>query len=337
MPVTTFTDRKGRQYEWDGYHGHGWFRAVTKRVLPHGWEARMKDVKSLEIRNDDIMICSFPKAGAHWIWEIVSMVTHGTAEYDIVTTEPGLFLEAPSSRAIESAASPRILNSHYAVSCLPEQIFTKKIKIIHAMRNPKDAATLYFYHAKSLLGAFGDNEKPFETFSEYLPYITGEYGVHLFVSTWRYLKEFKKFTQDNPDQVLTLWFEDMLKNPAETVRKVSHFLNKNLSEELIKTIAENISFKELKAAYTTTKPPENTKRFEELANGKSDRDTSAYVSDIYRKGVPLQHRYPELKEAAVTGQIGDWKYHFTVAENEQFDMILHEEFKDSDMSFEYSA
>ena len=336
MPVTTFTDRKGREYEWDCYDGHGWFRAVTKHGFPQGWEAKMKEVKCLEIRNDDIMICSFPKAGAHWIWEIVSMVMHGTTEYDMIRTKAALFLEAPSSEAIDSAPSPRILNCHYAVSCLPDQIFSKRTKIIHAMRNPKDAATLYFYHAKSLLGAFSDDLKPFQTFSEYLPYITGEYGVHLSVSMWRYLKEFEKFTRENPEQVLTLRFEDIEPNPTETVRKVAHFLNKNISEEVIKGIAENVSFKNIKAAYETIQRPENTSGLEQLVTDKADKNMPAYVPSVYRKGVVLQQRYPELNEPGISGEVGDWKSHFTVAESEQFDKLLKEELKDTDLKFLYS-
>ena len=37
------------------------------------------------------------------------------------------------------------------------------------------------------------------------------------------------------------------------------------------------------------------------------------------------------------GTIGDWKNHFTVAENEQFDEILAQEFRDSTLKFTYTT
>ena len=74
--------------------------------------------------------------------------------------------------------SPRILNGHQLPVLLPEQLFTKKIKIIHVYRNPKDVAVSLFHFSKKmpmLLKCM--NNKPYETFSEFLPYFTGEYGV----------------------------------------------------------------------------------------------------------------------------------------------------------------
>ena len=38
----------------------------------------------------------------------------------------------------------------------------------------------------------------------------------------------------------------------------------------------------------------------------------------------------------ISGEVGDWKNHFTVAEAEQFDKLLHEEFKDTNIKFTYS-
>ena len=85
-----------------------------------------------------------------------------------------------SQESVASAPSPRILNTHLAVTCLPEQIISKNTKIIHVMRNPKDIVTSYYHHFKHF-NAMHPDHNPFETFTEFLPYVTGDYGVREYV------------------------------------------------------------------------------------------------------------------------------------------------------------
>ena len=63
MATKTITDRNGNQFEWSEHDGHGFFSAATNKLIPEGWEAKIKEIKALEFRNDDVMICTFPKAG----------------------------------------------------------------------------------------------------------------------------------------------------------------------------------------------------------------------------------------------------------------------------------
>ena len=63
MPITTIVDNKGRQFKWNEYNGHGFFDVLTKIFVPDGWEAKMKQIKELDIRDDDILVCTFPKSG----------------------------------------------------------------------------------------------------------------------------------------------------------------------------------------------------------------------------------------------------------------------------------
>ena len=85
------------------------------------------------------------------------------------------FPRTPSS--LEPMPSPRVLNCHMFADDLPLQVRSKKVKVIHVLRNPKDVAVSFFHFSKKLpMMSFMEN-KPFETFSEYLPYFTGEYGM----------------------------------------------------------------------------------------------------------------------------------------------------------------
>ena len=56
--------------------------------------------------------------------------------------------------------------------------------------------------------------------------------------------------------------------------------------------------------------------------------------------MPLVRPFPTSKLSfalVLSGEVGDWKNHFTVAENEQFDKLLEEQFKDSAIKFKYSV
>lgn len=317
MATKTITDRNGNQFEWSEHDGHGFFSAATNKLIPEGWEAKIKEIKALELRNDDVMICTFPKAGTHWIWEIVSMVMKGTAEYETSSKE-ALMLEFQSAETISSKPSPRILNSHFAVSCLPKELTTKKIKTIHVMRNPKDIAASYFHLIKGFNWIHAEGKQPLKTFSDFLPYMTGEYGVHVYVSLWRYYKEMEQFTKENPELVLTLHFEEMKKNPTEAVRKVANFLNKDLTDEVIQSIADKCSFQNLKTANETMK-----QRPLNLVERLTEEE----------KGRMIKHKPPQMYRK---GEVGDWKNHFTVAENEQFEKLLEENFKGTNIEFVYS-
>lgn len=315
MSLIEITDRKGRTFKWTEVDGHFWPASVTEHYFPTDPVTQMEAVKTFEIRPDDVMVCAYPKAGTHWIWEIVSMVTKGKAEYE-PTTKGDFMLEFTSLDRINSAPSPRVLNSHLAVSSLPDQLFSKHTKIVHVMRNPKDIAVSYYHYIKQAFKTMPESLRLYETFSESLPYVTGEYGVYMIVSMFKYYKEMVQFIKDNPTQVLNLHFEEVKLNDEQAVKRVADFLNKDLPDDVIHDIAEKCSFKKLKHAEETYKLPWGiaSQMTEEEREKNKDK-----LATAYRKG-----------------ETGDWKNHFTVAENEQFDKLLADEFKDCDIHFIYS-
>lgn len=308
MSIKEITDRYGRTFAWDEHDGTGQFQELTDGFLKMEMKDKLHEVKLYEMRNDDIIICAYPKAGTHWLWEIVSMIAKETTDYDR-SSKIVAMLETQRSEVLESLTSPRVLNTHVYASCLPKQVLEKKIKILHVMRHPKDIAVSYFCHVRHHNWAF--KVSPYETFSEFLPYLTGEYGVYLIVSMFRYWKEMESFTEDNKEQVLELHFEDMKTNLTAVVERVAQFLNKELSKDTIDDIAEKCSFKNLKAADATLKGiPE--KCFSHLTVEEIEQHKKHKMPSFFRKG-----------------EVGDWKNHFTVAESEQFDRLLEEELKDN--------
>ena len=63
MPLKEITDRKGRRFTWIEIGVHNWPLSGSNVYFPQDPEKQLKEVKSIEIRDNDVLICTFPKAG----------------------------------------------------------------------------------------------------------------------------------------------------------------------------------------------------------------------------------------------------------------------------------
>ena len=309
MNVIKFVDRKGRTFNWDEADGYGWFLEMSYNMLKNGFKDEMTKVKNFEMRDDDVLICAFPKAGTNWVWEMVSMVRRGKPEFER-NFKLAAMLEMRTLESLNSLQSPRVLNTHVYPSCFPDDVLKKKIKIIHIMRHPKDIAVSFYYHFRQLNVCL--ETPPYESFSEFLPYVTGEYGVYMLVSIFRYLDEFETFMKGHPDMVLNLYFEELKRNPIETVRRIAKFLDTQLIPDVMKQITEKCSF-------------DNMKEFESSNSKEHVPEVFAYFRETEMTKLKNQGGVVFFRK----GEIGDWKTHFTVAESENFDRLLNERLKDN--------
>ncbi|XP_061179015.1 sulfotransferase 1E1-like [Saccostrea echinata] len=265
---------------------------------------RFEEIRDMECRKDDVIIAAYSKSGTHWIWEIVCMLLKGRAEYAKETKE-FLFLEAiPDMSVVHNLASPRPLNTHFPYRWLPKQHVQNGGKIVHIIRNPKDVA-VSLYHQLLQSGLFNDFN--FKTFLDQM-----FLGPACPFGTWfKYEREFEEAEKnDKFGSIHTIHYENMKKNPEEETRKLAQFLEVNTTEELIAEIVDKCSFDKLKQIDSSFKDQSHLKRVIGAEGIK--------VPDIYRKG-----------------KIGDWKNHFTVALNEQFDDIFKEEMKDSSIQVQF--
>ncbi|CAC5384218.1 SULT1 [Mytilus coruscus] len=110
-------------------------------------------------------------------------------------------------------------------------------------------------------------------------------------SWYTYEKEIEQAEKDYPGMIFTCSYEEMKKEPTKGIRRLSDFLQIECTDKTIEDIAKATSFENMK-------------------NNKVDPTAVADGnSHIYRKGI-----------------IGDWKNHFTVAQNKQFDSQFAEKF-----------
>ncbi|XP_025090222.1 sulfotransferase family cytosolic 1B member 1-like [Pomacea canaliculata] len=283
------------------------FYPMPPPTLSTSWDVHIDDLKQMQLRDDDLFILAYPKAGTHWLWEVTSMLLQGKAEYDSRPKEE-LMVEFTDLNKLEKTPAPRIFNSHLPFHMLPwQQMKEKRTKILHVYRNPKDSCVSYYHH----LNVFDDtpiHDMAFNDFCEL--FFSGRLPLDNYF--W-HMKQFTTFSQENPDvPVLSLSFEDMKKSPTENIKRLATFLEVDVDDKLCEDIADACSFKKLKKGAEIKKVwcdyPEN--------ENKEKKQTRI---EFYRKG-----------------EIGDWKNYFTVAMSEKMDAVIKERMEGLPYGLQYS-
>uniref|UniRef100_A0A452V4W1 Sulfotransferase n=1 Tax=Ursus maritimus TaxID=29073 RepID=A0A452V4W1_URSMA len=162
-------------------------------------------------------------------------------------------------------------------------------------RNAKDCMVSYYHFQRmnQILPDPGTWEEYFETF------ISGKVA-------WGSWYDHVKGWWDIKDryQVLFLFYEDIKRDPKREIQKVMQFMGKNLDETVLDKIVQETSFEKMKENPMTNRS----------TVPKSILDQS--ISPFMRKGT-----------------VGDWKNHFTVAQNERFDEIYRQKMEGTSINF----
>ncbi|XP_067667997.1 sulfotransferase 1C4-like [Haliotis asinina] len=286
-------------YKHDGVY----FFVLPPQMLKGAHPAdRIKSVKKAQLKDDDIIICAYPKCGTHWLWEVIEMLISGTLQHQKDVKETRMF-EFIGKDGMEALPPRRVFNTHLPLRMLPKQVVEKKIKCIQIMRNPKDACVSFFNHCKNIpkpLGYEGD----FAEFAE--AFLTGKIP---FGSYSTYLQTWKDEVAAAPElPTLDMYYEDMKMDPATSVKKVARFLGLASSDKFCEDVADACSFTKMKKVDQEMKSGLPMKMWEDGSGGT-----------FYRKG-----------------EIGDWKNWFTVAQSERFDQLWNKKMKDSGFEFTYT-
>lgn len=243
-------------------------------------------IDTFEVRDGDVFISTYVKAGTTWTQQIVHLLLRGG--------EPGGFysesipwLEAITSdilnsreastwslEKINSAPSPRYFKTHANAEHLPGQPFTqnKRVKIIYVARNPKDTVVSLYNHAKNK-PEFGYTGS-FENFCEIFLAGKAENG-----DWFRHVLDWHKKCIENPETHLFLKYEDMYDNPAAAVETIATFLQIPVTQDIVDKVVKNATIDEMRA----------------------------------KASIGLNH----LRQ----GGYGNWRRSFTVALNEFFDDV----------------
>uniref|UniRef100_UPI00358E3FB3 sulfotransferase 1C2-like isoform X1 n=2 Tax=Myxine glutinosa TaxID=7769 RepID=UPI00358E3FB3 len=246
-------------------------------------------------------------AGTTWMQELVDQIQNdGDMEKcqraPIYKRIPFLELSFPPPpplgvEVIEGMASPRVIKTHLHADLLPQSFWKQKCKMIYVARNIKDViVSNYHFHRMSL---FLPEPGTWEQFLQ-----KSMAGEVLWGSWFDHMK--KWWSRREKADILYIFYEDMKEDLARATGRVASFLGRKLSPEKIATVVRNTTFETMR-----DNPMTNYSTLKEVI---WRMDTSQFM----RKG-----------------HVGDWKHHFTAAQNEVLDQLITEQLKDTSLTFHY--
>uniref|UniRef100_A0A8C6UAA4 Sulfotransferase n=1 Tax=Neogobius melanostomus TaxID=47308 RepID=A0A8C6UAA4_9GOBI len=292
----------GTRAELYDFHGVQMTRPFTAT-----WES----VQKFQARPDDILIATYPKAGTTWVSCILDLLYFGQTDPERQTSIPihdrVPFLEMAVSNpekginyigvdlANELTTTPRLIKTHYPVQFVPKSFWEQNCKIVYVARNAKDNMVSY-YHFDRMNTAQPAPGEWSDYFQRFLvgKMTWGSWYDH--VNGWWQKKR-------NYSNLHYMFFEDLVENTDLEIDKLSRFLGLSVTPEIRQQITGQVQFDKMKKNDMT-----NYSTFGDVLDFK--------VSPFMRKG-----------------KVGDWKNHFTVAQNEKFDEDFQQKMMDPTLQF----
>ncbi|XP_069136398.1 amine sulfotransferase-like isoform X2 [Argopecten irradians] len=268
-------------------------------IVPGNIKDHLERLDKMEVRDDDTFVLSYPKSGTHWVFTIGSMLRTGKSQY----MGSPYFLDYNEVDFLDKLPSPRVFGSHLTFDELPQQVREGKGKVLMITRNPKDVAVSYHLFMTKLNAP--DYRGSWEGFLKF--YTCGK----MLYGSWfdAFFAWEKTKTTYKGDNILYLIYEEMKQDLLSNVTKIVTFLGESHDENFLKEVTERCTFKTM------------VKTVMEEIN-PSDQDYIHQMSD--EKKLPIYRK-----------EVGDWKNHFTIAQNEYFDRIYGEQMKNTTCTFQF--
>ncbi|VDI09425.1 Hypothetical predicted protein [Mytilus galloprovincialis] len=247
----------------------------------------LKELQSWETRHDDVLVCTYPKSGTLWLWDIVSLLISNQSEVlDRVFDTSNL--ELNGTEKLDELQSPRVLQSHMTPHFLPKSIIQKKNKIIYGIRNPRDVAVSMYHFMLKLHDSWSSYKGSWDNFLKLFQTGTLGYG-----SWYEHVKGWEELQLNKEHPVLFVSYEDLHRDCFKEVKKISEFLDLSRTDDTIHGIVKNTQFDNFKAEKLKSVGHKLT------AISKDGKDP------YFRKGI-----------------VGDWKNTLSDEQSEEFEQTI---------------
>ncbi|XP_036434862.1 cytosolic sulfotransferase 3-like [Colossoma macropomum] len=269
--------------------------------ITDSWE----NIKNFQARPDDILIATYPKAGTTWVSYILDLLYFGNTSSERQTSLP-IYLRVPFLEAnipkmpsgVELAdklsTTPRLIKTHLPVQLVPKSFWEQNCRVVYVARNAKDNAVSYYHFDRMNMIAPEPGD-----WNTYLQRFMD--GRTMYGPWYDHVRGYweKKQTYTN---LHYMFFEDMVEDTGREVEHLCSFLGLSTSTEERKRITKGTHFDAMKQNNMTNYSTVPVMDFK--------------ISPFMRKG-----------------KVGDWKNHFTVAQNEQFDKHYKQKMKSTTLQF----
>uniref|UniRef100_A0A224XSY7 Putative sulfotransferase n=1 Tax=Panstrongylus lignarius TaxID=156445 RepID=A0A224XSY7_9HEMI len=235
-----------------------------KWALPAKYADHAEKYYTFDLKKDDLWIMTYPRSGTTWIQELLWLVNNkldfeASSELPLIERFPFFeFNMMFSDKLLEEIAelnnndpevmkelknrdtpgyviartmkSPRHFKTHLPPSLMPPNL-TDTCKVVYVARNPFDVVVSHYHHNK-LFKAHdfqGDFEKYWDLF---------EKDLIMYSPYWEHIKE--GWEKRNHPNFLFLFYEDLLRDLPGNIRKICTFLNKQITDDEIKKLADHL-------------------------------------------------------------------------------------------------
>ncbi|KAL6855861.1 hypothetical protein ACP4OV_018663 [Aristida adscensionis] len=262
-------------------------------------------------RPDDVVLASYPKCGTTWLKALAFAVMARGAHvpsapdhplrrlnpHDCIPFIDEIFAAGEEAK-LERLPSPRLMNTHLPHTLLPETVTTGGCRVVYVCRDPKDMVVSLWHFLR--------RAQPDLSFAGTFESVCD--GTVAVGPVWEHVLGYWRASASQPDRVLFLKYEDLLRDTATGARRLAEFMGRPFSaaEEDAGTVAavvELCSFEKMKGL--------------EVNKASTAGSYVGFARDaFFRKGVA-----------------GDWESHMTPEMAARLDEIVRDKFQGTGLAF----
>ncbi|XP_026876938.2 cytosolic sulfotransferase 3-like isoform X1 [Electrophorus electricus] len=273
--------------------------------MTHYFTDNWENVQNFKARPDDILIATYPKAGTTWVSYMLDLLYFGDTAPERQTSLP-IYMRVPFLEtafpvipagvelADKLATTPRLIKTHLPVQLVPKSFWEQNCRVVYVARNAKDNVVSYFHFDRMNMG----QPEPGDWSTFLQNYMDGQkvFGAW-YDHVCGYWEKKKMYSN-----IHYMFFEDMVEDTGRELDRLCSFLGVSTPSKERQKITNSIHFDAMKQ--------------NNMTNYSSLPVMDFKISPFMRKG-----------------KVGDWKNHFTVAQNEQFDEHYKERMKNTTLRF----